>query len=288
MRVVVRVVRVVRGVQWGARAFVWVRLRREAGQARHSPPSIHLPPPPLAASDSNPAPPSVTHPPHHHHHHHHRTPHTHHQSEHERYLTEEVFKAPIIVYDYPRGIKAFYMKLNPDGKTVAAMDVLVPKVRWAGGGGRWWAVCGVCDVWWGEGGAGACAVLSVSAGLVGKGNACRRGWSRRGERRCAAHRAGPLPARSAGPTCSPIRPACSNACHCCCPCCRSRLCCCCFTLQVGELVGGSQREDRLDVLMQRITGAVGVARAMGGSMWCGAWVGCGAGRVWRSDRIAAA
>ena len=143
MRVVVRVVRVVRGVQWGARAFVWVRLRREAGQARHSPPSIHLPPPPLAASDSNPAPPSVTHPPHHHHHHHHRTPHTHHQSEHERYLTEEVFKAPIIVYDYPRGIKAFYMKLNPDGKTVAAMDVLVPKVRWAGGGavvGGLWCV----------------------------------------------------------------------------------------------------------------------------------------------------
>lgn len=49
-------------------------------------------------------------------------------SEHERYLTEEVFQVPTIVYDYPKEIKAFYMKLNPDGKTVAAMDVLVPGV----------------------------------------------------------------------------------------------------------------------------------------------------------------
>lgn len=50
------------------------------------------------------------------------------QSEHERYLTEKTFKKPVIVYDYPRGIKAFYMRLNDDGKTVRAMDVLVPKV----------------------------------------------------------------------------------------------------------------------------------------------------------------
>ncbi|KAL6785876.1 TSN1 [Auxenochlorella protothecoides x Auxenochlorella symbiontica] len=50
------------------------------------------------------------------------------QSEHERYLTEEVYKAPIIVYDYPKDIKAFYMRLNDDGRTVAAMDVLVPRV----------------------------------------------------------------------------------------------------------------------------------------------------------------
>lgn len=49
-------------------------------------------------------------------------------SEHERYLTEEHFKAPTIVYNYPKGIKAFYMKVNEDNKTVAAMDVLVPKV----------------------------------------------------------------------------------------------------------------------------------------------------------------
>ncbi|KAL3532571.1 hypothetical protein ACH5RR_006092 [Cinchona calisaya] len=49
-------------------------------------------------------------------------------SEHERYLTEEKFKAPVIVYNYPKGIKAFYMKVNEDKKTVAAMDVLVPKV----------------------------------------------------------------------------------------------------------------------------------------------------------------
>jgi len=50
------------------------------------------------------------------------------QSEHERYLTDEVFSGPVIVTDYPEGIKAFYMRLNDDEKTVAAMDVLVPKI----------------------------------------------------------------------------------------------------------------------------------------------------------------
>ena len=50
------------------------------------------------------------------------------QTEHERFLTEKHFKAPVIVYDYPREIKAFYMRLNEDGKTVTAMDVLVPGV----------------------------------------------------------------------------------------------------------------------------------------------------------------
>ena len=50
------------------------------------------------------------------------------QSEHERYLTEKHFKKPVIVRDYPKEIKAFYMRLNDDGKTVAAMDVLVPKI----------------------------------------------------------------------------------------------------------------------------------------------------------------
>ncbi|RWR76232.1 asparagine--tRNA ligase, cytoplasmic 1-like protein [Cinnamomum micranthum f. kanehirae] len=49
-------------------------------------------------------------------------------SEHERYLTEVIFKKPVIVYNYPKQIKAFYMRLNDDLKTVAAMDVLVPKV----------------------------------------------------------------------------------------------------------------------------------------------------------------
>eukprot|EP00850_Spirogloea_muscicola_P021430 SM000249S08241 [mRNA] locus=s249:154446:158274:+ [translate_table: standard] len=48
-------------------------------------------------------------------------------SEHERYLAEEVFKQPLIVYNYPKDIKAFYMRLNDDGKTVAAMDILCPK-----------------------------------------------------------------------------------------------------------------------------------------------------------------
>ena len=48
------------------------------------------------------------------------------QTEHERYLTEEIFKKPVFVTDYPKEIKAFYMKLNEDGKTVAAMDCLVP------------------------------------------------------------------------------------------------------------------------------------------------------------------
>jgi asparaginyl-tRNA synthetase len=50
------------------------------------------------------------------------------QAEHERYLTEKKFNAPVILYDYPREIKAFYMRLNDDGKTVRAMDVLVPRV----------------------------------------------------------------------------------------------------------------------------------------------------------------
>ena len=50
------------------------------------------------------------------------------QSEHERFLTEKHFKCPVILYDYPRTIKPFYMRLNDDEKTVRAMDVLVPKV----------------------------------------------------------------------------------------------------------------------------------------------------------------
>ena len=50
------------------------------------------------------------------------------QSEHERFLTEKVFQKPVILYDYPAKIKAFYMRMNDDGKTVRAMDVLVPKV----------------------------------------------------------------------------------------------------------------------------------------------------------------
>jgi asparaginyl-tRNA synthetase len=50
------------------------------------------------------------------------------QSEHERYLTEKHFKKPVIIYDYPRTIKPFYMRLNDDGQTVGAMDVLVPNI----------------------------------------------------------------------------------------------------------------------------------------------------------------
>ncbi|MBL8798830.1 MAG: asparagine--tRNA ligase [Planctomycetia bacterium] len=50
------------------------------------------------------------------------------QSEHERYLSEQHFKKPVILFDYPKGIKSFYMRLNEDGKTVRAMDVLVPGV----------------------------------------------------------------------------------------------------------------------------------------------------------------
>ncbi len=50
------------------------------------------------------------------------------QTEHERYLTEKVFKKPVFVTDYPKEIKAFYMRLNDDGKTVAAADMLVPGI----------------------------------------------------------------------------------------------------------------------------------------------------------------
>ena len=56
------------------------------------------------------------------------------QSEHERYLVEEHFKRPVILTDYPKEIKAFYMKLNDDGKTVRAMDVLFPKIGESIGG----------------------------------------------------------------------------------------------------------------------------------------------------------
>ena len=50
------------------------------------------------------------------------------QTEHERYITEQVFRKPVFVTDYPAAIKAFYMRLNDDGKTVAAADLLVPGV----------------------------------------------------------------------------------------------------------------------------------------------------------------
>ena len=50
------------------------------------------------------------------------------QTEHERYLTEEIYKRPVFVTDYPKEIKSFYMKLNEDGKTVAAVDCLVPGI----------------------------------------------------------------------------------------------------------------------------------------------------------------
>ena len=50
------------------------------------------------------------------------------QAEHERYLVEKHFKKPVIISDYPKSIKAFYMKQNDDGKTVRALDVLFPRI----------------------------------------------------------------------------------------------------------------------------------------------------------------
>ncbi len=58
------------------------------------------------------------------------------QTEHERYLAEQVFKRPVFVTDYPREIKAFYMRKNDDGRTVAAMDLLVPGVGELVGGSQ--------------------------------------------------------------------------------------------------------------------------------------------------------
>jgi asparaginyl-tRNA synthetase len=81
-------------------------------------------------------------------------------SEHERYITEKVYQRPTIVTDYPKGIKAFYMRLNDDNETVAAMDVLVPKIGELIGGSqreerldvfeRRVVECGMDmkDVWW--------------------------------------------------------------------------------------------------------------------------------------------
>ncbi|EFJ20082.1 hypothetical protein SELMODRAFT_418417 [Selaginella moellendorffii] len=57
-------------------------------------------------------------------------------SEHERYLAEQLFQKPVFVYDYPKAIKAFYMRVNDDGQTVAAMDMLVPKVGELVGGSQ--------------------------------------------------------------------------------------------------------------------------------------------------------
>jgi asparaginyl-tRNA synthetase len=58
------------------------------------------------------------------------------QSEHERFLTEEHFKSPVTVYNYPREVKPFYMRLNDDGKTVTAMDILVPGIGEVIGGAQ--------------------------------------------------------------------------------------------------------------------------------------------------------
>lgn len=58
------------------------------------------------------------------------------KSEHERFIAEQIFKKPVIVYNYPKDLKAFYMKLNEDKKTVAAMDVLVPKIGEVVGGSQ--------------------------------------------------------------------------------------------------------------------------------------------------------
>jgi len=58
------------------------------------------------------------------------------QSEHERYLVEKEFKKPVILYDYPKEIKAFYMRLNDDGKTVRAMDILFPLIGEIVGGSQ--------------------------------------------------------------------------------------------------------------------------------------------------------
>src|SRR5690606_18663913 len=58
------------------------------------------------------------------------------QSEHERFLVEKHFKKPVIVTDYPKDIKSFYMRLNDDGKTVAAMDILAPGIGEIVGGSQ--------------------------------------------------------------------------------------------------------------------------------------------------------
>ena len=58
------------------------------------------------------------------------------QSEHERFLVEKHFKCPVILFDYPANIKAFYMRLNEDGKTVRAMDILFPGIGEMVGGSQ--------------------------------------------------------------------------------------------------------------------------------------------------------
>ena len=108
-----------------------------------------------------------------------------------RYLAEVLYKRPVIVYNYPKAIKAFYMRENEDGKTVAAMDVLVPGVS-----GRVWVV-EMCF--------GSSSVTCACGSAVGDAecDGGMGGWGDGGE------------------------------------------------VQVGELVGGSQREERYDVLVRR-------------------------------------
>jgi hypothetical protein len=122
-----------------------VQVQSSMFRARSTPTSSLHPPPPLPCTDTQPPTQPPTHPA------------THPAlqvswgidlaTEHEKYLTDVVFKQPVIVYNYPKDIKAFYMKLNPDGKTVAAMDVLVPKVRGRSrpGGPGCHCCCGACS-----------------------------------------------------------------------------------------------------------------------------------------------
>ncbi len=166
-----------------------------------------------------------------------------------RYLVEQVFnKTPLIVTDYPKDIKAFYMKLNSDGKTVAAMDMLVPKVD-------------------------STAMLSIPPAAMW----CMTMRSPAYQPTCNSHvayvhwqtQASPTWFSDAiisthcvmiGPVWPPSRVPCSWLCvlrH------SMATCSACIVAaaeraarcsQVGELIGGSQREDRLDVLEERMRG----------------------------------
>eukprot|EP00983_Pelagomonas_calceolata_P064358 1148089-Pelagomonas_calceolata.AAC.3 len=153
-------------------------------------------------------------------------------TEHERFLTEELFKQPVIVYDYPKEIKAFYMKLNEDGKTVAAMDVLVPKVCARGpltNMSRKGLLRGLKAINW------PCSSYAPAAVAVTMQCRCNE---------------------LALQQCSELAL-------------QQKLCICCYCVDeahpwfvariprsyvmlVGELIGGSQREDRYDTLKARI------------------------------------
>ncbi|KDO28785.1 asparaginyl-tRNA synthetase [Saprolegnia parasitica CBS 223.65] len=142
-------------------------------------------------------------------------------SEHERFITEQIYKKPVVLYNYPKEIKAFYMRLNDDGKTVAAADVLVPKIGEIIGGSQREERLDVLE-----------ARIKEATGH----DPAEYGWY------CDLRRYGTeIKAFYMRTGIENIRDAAADV----------------LVPKIGEIIGGSQREERLDVLEARIKEATG-------------------------------